>query len=49
MNLALYGYGPADNREWIAIDCGVSFAGPEMPGVDLILPDTTFLESERHS
>ena len=49
MNLALYGFGPADNREWIAIDCGVSFAGPEMPGVDLILPDTTFLESERHS
>lgn len=49
MNLALYGYGPAGNREWIAVDCGVSFAGPDFPGVDLIMPDTTFLESERHS
>lgn len=49
MNLALYGYGPADNREWIAIDCGVSFAGPELPGVDLVLPDTTFLESQLHA
>lgn len=44
MNLALYGFGPEAEREWIAIDCGVSFAGPEFPGIDLVLPDITFVE-----
>jgi ribonuclease J len=49
MNLAMYGYGPEDNREWIVVDMGVSFAGPELPGADLILPDIRFLEAERHN
>lgn len=39
MNLALYGYGPQDNRSWIVVDCGVTFPGPNLPGVDLVLPD----------
>lgn len=47
MNLALYGYGPASNRSWIMIDCGVTFAGPDLPGVDLVLPDIGFLAKER--
>jgi ribonuclease J len=46
MNLALYGYGPPDAREWIMVDCGVTFAGPELPGVELVLPDIRFLEEE---
>ncbi|WP_152047975.1 ribonuclease J [Aureimonas psammosilenae] len=49
MNLALYGYGPAEDREWIIIDCGVSFAGPEHPGVELVLPDISFIEAHRDS
>ncbi len=49
MNLALYGFGPPDAREWIAVDCGVSFASPEFPGVELVLPDITFLEAERRN
>ena len=49
MNLALYGFGPEAAREWIAVDCGVSFAGPDFPGVDLVFPDIRFLEQERHS
>jgi ribonuclease J len=44
MNFALYGYGPADNREWIVVDVGVTFPDPAHPGVDLILPDTRFIE-----
>jgi ribonuclease J len=44
MNLALYGYGPASAREWIIVDCGVTFPTPEQPGVDLVLPDTRFIE-----
>lgn len=44
MNLALYGYGPADAREWIIVDVGVSFPGPDLPGADLVLPDIRFVE-----
>lgn len=47
MNLALYGYGTAGQREWIMVDCGVTFPGPELPGVDLILPDISYIEDER--
>ncbi|AQX27988.1 MULTISPECIES: ribonuclease J [unclassified Bartonella] len=49
MNLAAYGFGPKDCREWLLVDMGVSFPGPELPGVDLILPDIRFLENERHN
>ena len=47
MNLALYGYGTPGKRQWIMVDCGVSFAGPDLPGVDLVLPDIRFLAEER--
>ena len=36
MNLALYGLGDGAKRTWMAVDIGVSFAGEELPGVDLI-------------
>jgi len=49
MNLALYGYGPPDHRQWIMVDCGVTFPGPDLPGVDLVLPDVRYLASERKS
>jgi ribonuclease J len=45
MNLALYGYGSPKQREWIMVDCGVTFPGPELPGVDLVLPDVDFVKS----
>ena len=44
MNLALYGYGPKSKREWIMVDCGVTFPGPSLPGVDLVLPDISFVQ-----
>ena len=46
MNFALYGYGPASNREWIIVDVGVTFPGPELPGVDLVLPDIRYIEEQ---
>ncbi|CAN7340190.1 ribonuclease J [Rhizobium sp. LjRoot254] len=49
MNLALYGFGPAQNRQWIMVDCGVSFPGPDLPGVDLVLPDIRFAIGEKHN
>ncbi len=47
MNLALYGYGRKGAREWIMVDCGVTFPGPELPGVDLVLPDIQYIEDEK--
>ena len=47
MNMALYGYGSPKKRQWLMVDCGVSFAGPDLPGVDLVMPDTRFIEHEK--
>ncbi|MBW9087968.1 ribonuclease J [Rhizobium wenxiniae] len=49
MNLALYGYGPAEKRQWIMVDAGVTFPGPDLPGVDLALPDIRFLAKQRNN
>jgi ribonuclease J len=48
MNLSVYGFGDEQRRQWLIVDCGVSFASEEqLPGVDLILPDIRFLIEER--
>jgi ribonuclease J len=47
MNLYLYGYGPPDDREWLIVDMGITFGSDTEPGIDVILPDITFLEAER--
>lgn len=48
MNLNAYGYGPPDARQWIVVDIGVTFGREDdVPGVELVLPDPTFLERER--
>ncbi len=44
MNAALYGFGPPRARKWIMVDCGLTFPGPDLPGVDLVLPDVAFVE-----
>jgi ribonuclease J len=44
MNCGLYGFGPARRRKWLMVDLGVAFAGEDLPGVDLILPDLAFIE-----
>ena len=44
MNMYLYGCGPADDRRWIMVDCGVAFGDmASSPGVDLVMADTEFL------
>ena len=48
MNLSIYGFGDDRRRQWIIVDCGVSFASEEhLPGIDLILPDIRYLIEER--
>jgi ribonuclease J len=50
MNLSIYGFGEDRRRQWIIVDCGVSFASEEhLPGVDLILPDIRYLIEERRN
>lgn len=46
MNLNAYGFGPADDRKWIVVDVGVTFGDASTPGVDVIVPDPTYLEGE---
>ncbi|WP_159727280.1 ribonuclease J [Methylosinus sp. Ce-a6] len=47
MNAALYGFGPPKARQWLMVDCGLAFPGPELPGVDLLMPDVSFVEKIR--
>ncbi|KYG99335.1 ribonuclease J [Bradyrhizobium sp. DOA1] len=48
MNLSIYGLGNRQQRAWLAVDLGVSFGDEEhLPGIDLIMPDISFLEKER--
>ncbi|MEJ0024338.1 MAG: ribonuclease J [Alphaproteobacteria bacterium] len=47
MNLNAYGYGPPHARKWIIVDLGVTFGGSDLPGVDIILPDPTYLEAHK--
>jgi ribonuclease J len=50
MNCYLYGLGPADARQWLMIDLGITFPeGENDPGVDVILPDLRYIEAERGS
>ncbi len=45
MNFNLYGYGPPDDRKWIVVDLGITFGDPTTPGVEVIVPDPTFIEA----
>ncbi|HEY5412913.1 MAG TPA: ribonuclease J [Caulobacteraceae bacterium] len=47
MNFNLYGFGPPDDRKWIVVDLGVTFGDQTTPGVELILPDPTYIEAFR--
>ena len=43
MNVNLYGC----RGKWIMLDLGMTFAGPDLPGVELVLPDLAFIEERR--
>ncbi len=49
MNLYLYGFGRDGDYTWFIVDLGVTFGGELEPGIDVILPDISFLEEERHN
>jgi ribonuclease J len=41
--LSLYGYA----GRWLMIDCGITFADDTMPGVEIVMPDPTFIAERR--
>jgi ribonuclease J len=43
MNVNLYGC----RGQWIMVDLGLTFAGPDYPGIELILPDLEFIEDQQ--
>lgn len=43
MNANLYGC----RGKWIMVDLGVTFADPYYPGIDLVMPDLSFIEERR--
>ncbi|WOI54542.1 ribonuclease J [Parvularcula sp. LCG005] len=43
MNMNMFAIGPPEKRQWIMIDCGVTFGGLDTPGIDLITPDHGYL------
>ena len=47
MNLNLYGYGEGKDIEWFMVDCGVTFSQAGLPGIDLQMPDPTFIASQK--
>ena len=47
MNLNLFAFGKPENHKWIIVDLGVTFADDSIPGVDLIHPDTGFIEDKK--
>jgi ribonuclease J len=49
MNLAIYGLGDEQRRQWIAVDLGVAFGDDALPGVDLVLPDIRYLVEQRRN
>ena len=42
-NLTVYEYG----NDMFLVDCGMSFPDSDMPGVDIVLPDMTYLQQNR--
>ena len=43
MNLSLYGTG----GKWLMVDCGVTFPDESTPGIEIIMPDISFI-ADRH-
>lgn len=43
MNLNLYHFG----GKWLMVDCGIGFAGEYLPGVEIVVPDVSFIAERK--
>ena len=48
MNMNLFAYGSSENRKWLIVDIGVTFADDTIPGIDLIYPDPGFIIEKKN-
>lgn len=42
-NLTVFEFG----KDLIVLDCGIAFPDEEMPGIDMVIPDMTYLEKNQ--
>src|SRR5580698_10071 len=47
MNFNLYRWRAAGNEKWLAVDCGIGFGGSELPEVEVMMPDPSFIAERR--
>jgi ribonuclease J len=47
MNCYAYGFGTPRDRQWLLVDLGVKFGEEAEPGIDIVLPDLTFVANNR--
>ena len=45
MNASLYGV----NGKWLLVDLGITFTQSSIPGVDIVVPDLTFIENQKEN
>ncbi len=49
MNCYCYGVGPVEDRRWLMVDLGVKFGEDSEPGIDVVLPDISFIAKDRRN
>ncbi|HIC59577.1 MAG TPA: ribonuclease J [Rhodospirillales bacterium] len=47
MNFNLYGLGAPEKHDWLIIDMGITFGDDSTPGVEVIVPDPSFIAERR--
>jgi ribonuclease J len=47
MNCYAYGLGSERHRQWLLVDLGVKFGGDKEPGIDVVLPDISFISKNK--
>jgi ribonuclease J len=49
MNCYCYGTGNSRGRQWLMVDLGVKFGGEREPGIDVVLPDVSFIGEKQNN
>ena len=47
MNLNLYRWREGKSEKWLAVDCGIGFGGSELPEVEVMMADPTFIADRK--
>jgi ribonuclease J len=47
MNLNLYRWREGQSEKWLAVDCGIGFGGSELPEVEVMMADPSFIADRK--